>query len=175
MTNNNHTEQEAREKVWEMIKDIRVATLVTQTSNLPGRDSGNLLRARPMVAVERKEGANELWFFTPAASGKVQEIQAHSQVCLSYSEPSDQNYVSISGAADISHDRALIKKFWSEPMRTWFPKGEDDPNLALIRVIPEAAEYWDSPSSTLVYAYGYLKARLTGESPNPGDHAKVAL
>ena len=172
---NQHSEQESREKVWAMIKDIRVATFVTQTASMPGQDGGNLLRARPMVAVERSGDANELWFFTPAGSGKVQEIETHSQVCLSYADPSNENYVSISGTADISHDRALIKKYWSEPMRTWFPKGAEDPSLALIRVVPEAAEYWDSPSSTLVYAYGYLKARLTGETPRPGDHDSLAM
>lgn len=177
MTDNKlHSEQESREKVWEMIKDIRVATLVTQSSyGQANKASGNTLRARPMVAIHRDSFHNELWFFTRAESGKVQEIQANEQVCLSYSEPSDQNYVSISGAAEISHNRDLIKEFWSEPMRTWFPKGAEDPSIALIRVIPESAEYWDAPNSAFVYAYGYLKARLTGQMPNPGDHDNVAM
>ena len=164
---NQPSDAEAREKVWDMIKEVRVATLVTQ--------SPQGLRARPMVAAKRETFQNELWFFTPADSDKVQEIQANEQVCLSYSEPSDQNYVSISGTADISHDRKLIHELWSEPMRTWFPQGPDDSNIALIRVSADAAEYWDAPSSAFVYAYGYVKARLTGKSPNPGEHANVAM
>ena len=167
MTETKHTEQEMREKVWTMIHDVRVCTLVTQT--------GQGLRARPMVAVHRDSYHSELWFFTPADSGKVQEIQANAQVLLSYSEPADQNYVSIAGQADIVRDRALIAELWREPMRTWFPKGIEDPNLALIRVAPDSAEYWDSPSSAFVYAYGYVKARLTGTAPNPGDHGDVAM
>ena len=54
-----------------------------------------------------------------------------------------------------------------------FPGGPEDPKIALIRVECEGAEYWDSPSSTLVHAYGYLKAVTTGEPPHPGANDKV--
>lgn len=173
--NQQHTDQEAREKVWAMIKDVKVATMVTQASHGVGATGGNRLRARPMVAVNRDSFHNDLWFFTRIDSGKVEEIAANEQICLSYAEPNDQNYVSISGAAAIVRDKATIKDLWREPMRTWFPKGTEDPEIALIRVVPEAAEYWDSPNSAFVYAYGYLKARLTGQMPNPGDHASISM
>ena len=65
------------------------------------------------------------------------------------------------------------RNLWSEGLRTWFPKGSDDPRIALIKVDVDMAEYWDSPSSTMVYAYGYLKAITTGERPNPGENASV--
>jgi hypothetical protein len=60
-------------------------------------------------------------------------------------------------------------------MSTWFPQGPDDPEVALLKVSVDQAEYWDSPSSTMVYAYGYVKAKLTGQSPDPGDNAKIAF
>ena len=60
-------------------------------------------------------------------------------------------------------------------MRTWFPKGIDDPEAALLKVAVDGAEYWDAPNSTMVHAYGYLKARLTGESPHPGENEKVSF
>jgi general stress protein 26 len=69
-----------------------------------------------------------------------------------------------------------IKDKWSEPLRTWFPEGKDDPQLALIRVHPERGEFWDSPSSTVMYLYGYAKAALTGASPTElADVRKVDL
>jgi hypothetical protein len=30
---------------------------------------------------------------------------------------------------------------------------------------PEKGEYWDSPNSTMLHLYGYVKAAVTGESP----------
>lgn len=158
---------EAREKVFELIKDVRVAMMVTHTAN-------GALAARPMSAANLKEFSGDLWFFTDLASPKVAEIEANPQVLLSYSEPGDQNYISVVGKAEINRDRAKIEEYWSEMIRVWFPKGKDDPNLGMIRVTVETAEYWDSPASTVVFLYGYAKARLTGEAPkNIGDAAKV--
>ena len=92
---------------------------------------------------------------------------------LAYSDPRRQNYVSVRGTAQVVRDAARQKELWSEPLRVWFPKGAEDPAVALLRVKVEGAEYWDAPSSTLVHAYGYLKAVTTGEPPKPGDNDKV--
>lgn len=156
----------AREKVWELIKDIKIALMVTQS------DKG--MQARPMAAMKRE--GETLWFMTRADSGKVAEIQQQPEVLLAYSEPEKQNYVSIHGVASVEQDRAKIKDLWSEAARVWFPQGPDDPTITLLRVEATAAEYWDSPSSAFVYAYGYLKARLTGEPPkHMGDMAHVKM
>lgn len=160
-------DEEARTKVWDLIKDIKIAQFVTQ-------DDMNRLHSRPMSAVGRE--GNVLWFMTKDDSGKVVEIGKHPQVLLTYSEPDKQNYVSIRGTAFILHDRPKIEELWTEFARVWFPQGPQDPDIVLIRVEAEAAEYWDSPSSSFVYAYGYIKARLTGKPPaNLGDIAHVEL
>ena len=72
-------------------------------------------------------------------------------------------------------DPAAIKAHWREVMRTWFPKGTDDPDVALLKISVQEAEYWDAPSSAMVHAYGYAKAVLTGNAPRPGDHQKVGF
>lgn len=160
-------DNEARVKVWEMIKDIRVSQMVT-------KDKSGRLYARPMVAVQEKFDG-ELWFFTEANSPKIEEIQKDANVLLSYSEPADQNYVSINGTAKIVTDRAKITELWSEYLRTWFPKGKEDPNIALICVTVEQAEYWDAPTSAFLHAYGYVKAVVTGKQPEAGDNRKVSF
>lgn len=154
-------------KLWDMIGSIQFAMLTTT-------DEDGTLRSRPMAAVNR-DFDGELWFFTRASSHKTLEIDRHHQVNLAYSDPDGQNYVSVSGMAELVRDRAKAKELWKEPMRTWFPDGLDDPDLALLRVRADSAEYWDSPSSAMVHAYGYVKARLTGEPPNPGENRKLDL
>jgi general stress protein 26 len=161
------SEAEGREKVYALIKDIMVSMMATF-------DTDGMMHARPMVA-RRHEGDGDLWFFTSRSSHTVSELRADPRVLLTYAEPKDQNYVSISGRGEVVDDRAMAKELWSEHMRTWFPKGVDDPELILIRVDAERAQYWDSPSSTVVYAYGYLKATLTGTPPNPGEEGKVRM
>ena len=81
----------------------------------------------------------------------------------------------MSGLARLNRDRAVIDQHWSELLRTWFPKGKDDPEIALLEVTVQQAEYWDAPSSTMLHAYGYVKAAVTGKSPEPGGHGTVSL
>jgi len=158
---------EARNKVWDLIKDIRVAMFVTQAAD-------GKLSARPMSAVN-KEFSGALWFMTAGDSPKLDEVRASQNVLVAYAEPKDQNYVSVRGKAEIVTDKAKIRELWSEAARVWFPKGPDESDIALIRMDVESAEYWDAPSATMVYAYGYVKARLTGEPPDIGETKKVGF
>jgi general stress protein 26 len=153
-------------KLWEMMKSVRIAMLTTE-------DDGKL-RARPMAA-SQSEFDGTLWFFTHASSHKVDEVEGHRQVGVTYADPKLQNYVSLSGTASLVTDRETVGAHWTEILTTWFPKGKDDPDTALLRVDVTAAEYWDAPSSTFVHAYGYLKAKLTGTAPSPGTNEKVSM
>jgi general stress protein 26 len=154
-----------KHKVWELIKDIKVALMVT-------RGEGGRLHGRPMAAAQ-DSFSGELWFMSRDETPKLGELAQDDHVLLAYSEPKSQNYVSVSGKATTSRDRAKIKELWSEPMRVWFPKGPDDSEITLIKVTVESAEYWDAPSASWVYAFGYVKARLTGESPKGGENKVV--
>lgn len=159
------SDQAARDKVFDLIKDIHVAQMVTI-------DAGGKLRGRPMVGQQEKfEG--ELWFFTSAQSGKIDEIEHHPEVLLSYSDPRSQTYVNVVGEAAVVRTPEKIRELWSEPVRVWFPKGAGDPDIALVRVDVKEAEYWDAPSSAFVHAYGYVKAVTTGKRPNPGETGHV--
>ncbi len=157
---------EMRDKLWSMMKDVGVAMLTTE-------DAGQL-RARPMVAAQ-KGFDGTLWFFTRGSSHKVAEVGKERHVGVTYADAGRQNYVSLSGTAKLVTDKATIEARWAESARVWFPKGKDDPDLALLRVDVDAAEYWDAPNGTMLMAYGYVKAVLTGEGPHPGGNEKVTL
>ena len=161
-----HTDAEIKQKLWSMIEDIGTGMLTTE--------DGGKLRSRPMRPAQT-EFTTDLWFFTRESSHKVDEVKSEHHVGLTFANPSKEDYVSLSGRATIVKDRALITAHWSEPMRAWFPKGIDDPDVALLKVAIDAAEYWDAPNSTMIHAYGYLKARLTGEAAEPGGNEKVSF
>lgn len=163
-----HRAHEGAEKLFDLIKDTRIAMMTTV-------ETDGSLHSRPMYNQEADE-AGDLWFFTRLTSPKTAEIGRDGQVNLAYSDPDSQHYVSVSGRAEIVRDRATIERKWSEPLRTWFPQGADDPQLALIRVHPEKGEYWDSPSGMVMYLYGYAKSAITGQPPTElGDTRKVDL
>lgn len=159
------TDAAAQMKVWEMIKDVEVAMMVTM-------DEEGRFRGRPMRAV-KQEGGDVLWFFTQDHTPKTDEVRSDERVLLAYSDPGSQNYVSLSGTAEVIRDPAKQKELWSEPLRVWFPKGADAPEAALLKVTVDGAEYWDSPSSRLIHAYGYVKAMAIGKPPSAGENKKV--
>ena len=136
-------------------------------------DAAGSAHSRPMAAV-RHEG-DRLWFFTRAESRKVSELRRDPRILLDYADEGGQNYVSLVGRARVSQDAAKAKALWTEMLRTWFPDGPEDDAIALVEVEVDSAEYWDSPSSAMVHAYGYVKARLTGEPPAPGEVAHVRM
>lgn len=156
-------------KVGELIKGIRIAMMTTAMPD-------GTLRSRPM-ATQEAEFDGVLWFFTDKDSAKIHEVEGDSHVNISYVNVDKQHYVSVSGRATVTDDPAKAKELWSAPMRAWFPKGVDDPSLTLLRVDVDQAEYWDSPSSAVVYLIGLAKSTLTGKryTPGPGEHAKVSL
>ena len=80
-----------------------------------------------------------------------------------------------SGTGTLVRDKKMAEELWNPMYKAWFPKGLDDPQLALLRVDVEEAEYWDAPSSTMVHVVGFVKAILTGKQYAPGEHATVTM
>lgn len=159
---------EAVEKLGHLISKIKVAMLTTV-------DEDGTLRSRPMATQHEDEFHGELWFFTHAGSPKVDEVDRQHQVNVAYADPAHQTYVSVSGLATLVRDREKIDELWTPAMKAWFLGGQDDPEVALLRVTVEKAEYWDAPSSTLVHLVGFLKATATGEVYHPGENEKITL
>jgi general stress protein 26 len=150
-----------------LIRGIKVAMLTTISED-------GLLRSRPMVTQE-EEFDGTLWFFTRADAAKVGEVQREEQVNVSYAHPDDQRFVSVSGRATLVRDHQEIQQRWGPLYKPWFPRGPADPQLALLRVDAEKAEYWDAPSGAMVQLLGFARALATGQTYQSGENQKVDL
>ena len=155
------------QKLADLIENIQIAMLTTAGTD--GR-----LYSRPM-ATQQEKFAGKLWFFTQRHSGKVNEIQHDQQINLSYAAPDKNRYVSVAGRAALSADREKMKELWSPVFNAFFPDGLDDPELALLEVEVESAEYWDAPSSAVVKLVGFVKAVATGKTYQPGENRTLNL
>lgn len=165
--NNQSDHNENIRKLGEMIKEIKFAMLTTA-------EPDGTLRSRPM-ATQATEFNGELWFFTAASAPKVDEIEQDHHVNLSYAAPDKNLYVSVSGKARMMRDKQKAEELWNPAYKAWFPKGLDDPDLALLKVSATQAEYWDSSSSAVVHLVGFVKALATGERYHPGENEKIDL
>jgi general stress protein 26 len=164
---NTKTREEAIVKLGQLIEDIDFAMLTTV-------DTDGVLRSRPM-STQQAEFDGTLWFFTSDKTHKIEEIERDNRVNASYAKPEDNVYVSVSGTASIVKDRAKMEELWNPILKAWFPEGLDDPTICLLKVDVEQAEYWDSPSSTLVQIAGFVKALVTGKAADGGENQKINL
>lgn len=136
-------------------------------------DDQDFPRSRPLHTLELDDNGT-VWFFVAAASPKIDEMnRQHGRVAIAYADSGKQDYVSISGFGEIRRDRARMEKLWSPWVKVWFPRGLDDPDLALLAVRIEEAEYWDAPGSAVKRLYGLIKARAGGDTDALGEHGKV--
>ena len=113
-----------------LVRQMKVAMLTTV-------EPDGSLRSRPLHTLEL-DGAGRLWFFTHAAANG-------RQVNLSYADPRDEDFASISGTARVVRDKEKMRALWSSRLARWFPRGLEDPDLALLEVRIDKAEYWDEP------------------------------
>lgn len=156
-------------KLKKLIADIPYAMLATSAED-------GSIHSRPMSS--RQDDFNgELWFFTSRDTGKVTAIRNDQHVNVAFASPKDMSFVSIAGRAEIIEDKRKAEELWNPAYKAWFPEGLNDPNLALIKVSVDSAEYWDAPSSTLVHMVGFAKAIATGEKyqTGPKEHGRVDI
>lgn len=157
--------EEAIEKLRSLIKSIDICMLTTN-------DSG-ALRSRPM-STQDAEFDGDLWFFTDRNTHKVDEIRKDNRVNVSY--VGKTSYVSVSGTATLIRDQKKIDEYWKASHNLWFPKGKDDPDLHLLKVEVDQAEYWEISSGTIVHLLSTLKTLVTGAEPDDsGDSTKITL
>lgn len=156
------------QKVRDLVKDIDFCMLTTI-------DEKGDLHSRPMSSNGDIDSNGDLWFFTAASSHKVSEIEKLPKVNVSFADPANQHYVSITGRAQLVRDRSKIDELWRPEFKMWFPEGKDDPEVALLRISLEKAEYWDSPSSTIGYALSFVSSLVTGKEADYGQNKEFKL
>lgn len=160
--------EQARTHLWDLIKDIRFAMFTTRHGN-------GHLHSRPMTTQNTGIGEDSsLWFFMSRAGEPVADLANDPTVNVTYADPGEDTYVSISGTAEVVEDASRKQELWSKMAVAWFPGGVTDPDLALVQVTMSHANYWDVDHSKVVQLFHMAKAIVTGKRPTElGEHAKI--
>jgi general stress protein 26 len=145
-----------------LIQPMSVAMLTTI-------DAAGVLSSRPMAPLEM-DADGAIWFFTDLRSAKVEQLHA---VNLAFSTEADSVYVSVAGRGEIHVERGHIERLWTPFAKPWFPDGPDSANLALLKMVPATAAYWDGPHSTMVRMFATAASVLVGKPIGPGARDTV--
>ena len=152
-------------KIVELVKRINIGMLTTESQ---GR-----LHSRPMSTNGEVEFDGDLWFFTYGNSHKVDQIQADPQVNVAFADNRNHVYISLTGTARLVRDKAKIRELWRPSLKLYFPKGIDEPDIALLKVSVDQAEYWDGSKSWLAQVVEMTRALATGTMPDLGENKKL--
>ncbi len=147
--------QDQIETLRELIKEVDTAMLTTAT------EEG--LVSRPMRTQE-VEFDGDLWFFTKKETNKYDEILHNQDVNVAYA---GKSYVSVRGRAEIVEDLDKKKELWSKVYEKIMQTSYDDPNVILIKVKVEAAEYWEG--GNFIKSVVFFYKRMTGQSSKTAD------
>ncbi|ALQ29485.1 pyridoxamine 5'-phosphate oxidase family protein [Glutamicibacter soli] len=152
------------EKVVKIIEDIKVGMLTTR--------SGENLLSRPLTAVQVTDDG-DLWFFIATESEIAQEVAKDRNINISFSDKT--SWVSVRGIAEIVRDVGKKEELWNPAVEAFARGGAKSPNVALLHVSSESAEYWENPGGPVSLAASWVKHKLTGEQAHPGDSGVVDL
>jgi len=152
---------EHKRKIWQLIEKMKIGMLTTR--------HGNDLRARPMYLVQ-DDYDGTLWFFTDLDDEKVFELEEDNDVCVSFADPHEHVYVSLTGVGRVIQDPSLIDALWNPFIAEWFPQGKQAANVGLLEIKVTRGEHWDMDTSRMVKAYRSTAGST--ELPVAGEHEK---
>lgn len=164
------TSSSDQKTLWTLIKDIKFGMLTH------GHADG-ALHSHPLTTQNKSDDqGSQLYFFISKKSELAKRCLHSAPVNVSYAHPGDDSYVSVSGNAQVTEDQVKKEALFSPMAKAWFPAGATDPDLALLVVSIQSAEYWDVTDSKMVQLAKMAKAALTGEPPKSlGEHKEVKL
>ena len=159
-----HVDDDVR-RVAGLLEGERFAMLTTV-------DPDGTLMSRPM-ALQEVEFDGDLWFYAERGSRKLRQIAETPQVNVTVM--SGSSWVSLTGHASVVVDEERKKGLWNAGVEAWFPGGPEDPDVVLLRVDADSAQYWDTPGGRIASIFSFAKAKATGRRYEGGESGTVEM
>jgi general stress protein 26 len=156
------------EVLWDLIKDTRFCMLAH-------RHGDGSLHSHPLTTQNKTLAEDGLLYFFVGKSSEVgQRLQQDGNVNLAYANPDKDTWVSVTGTARVTNDMAKKKELFNTMAKAWFPDGPEDPNMELVEVHIDEAEYWNVKENKLLQLLKMGTSAVTGHPPKKmGEHQEV--
>jgi len=159
------TDNLAADKIKSLAEEIKTCMLCTYKEDK--------LQSRPM-SVQKVDELGQLWFLSDTNSSQNAEIILNPTVELFFAAPHDK-FLTLHGTARVMYDQDIIKELYDPIIKVWMPGGEDDPNLSIIKVIPEDGYYWNNKNGKMVAIAKMAAALVTGKTMDDGIEGNLKL
>ena len=85
-------------------------------------------------------------------------------------------FFSIAGKAIVVlENKEKVNELWNPLLKTWFPESKADPNLTLIKIIPDTGYYWDTKGNRVVNLFKMAASVVSGKHLVDGEEGKLAF
>ena len=163
---------EAGARLRELVDGIRFAMVTTV-------DRQGALQSRPMPPQHADEDGT-LWFIAPRRSSLADQLREQPAVLITWGDARSRRYLSMNGVARVLHDPAKAAELWDAAVRSWFPDGPADPDVAVIKVELDSSEYRQPRPAPVAFPQ-FMEAATSGDLPrirwtegSDGLHAPLA-
>ncbi len=157
-------EVELKKLFWEELSDSPFVMLGLQDVE----DS----RTRPMTAqIDVPEGGDKsdggpLYFFASKTEHLITAMGQSHRAVATFAAKGHKLFAHIHGTLALCTDRAVIDRLWNPVIASWYERGKDDPDLALIRFDADSANIWKAETGATLKAAA-MKALFDAD---PGTH-----
>jgi general stress protein 26 len=165
----NLSNKEAIEKLRELVDKTKTCFFDTGHPTA-GQSSG----VRPM-SVQQIDDAGNLWFLSANDSHKNREIEFDHSVKLFFQGSAHDDFMYLTGKAEIINDRNKIEELWEPIMKTWFTEGKDDPRITVIKVTPEEGYYWDTKHGKAIAFLKMMVGAATGKTLDDSIEGRLTM
>lgn len=145
---------DAGARLRELVEGIRFAMVTTV-------DHEGALKSRPMPPQHAEEDGT-LWFIAPRQSSLTDQLRSQPAVLVTWGDVRTRRYLSVNGVATVLHDPAKAAELWDAAVRSWFPDGPADPEVAVIKVELDTSEYRDPLPAPVAFPQ-FMEAATSGE------------
>lgn len=166
MSTDPHDKADVEKRLWKEVESARFGMLGLVHSHQ---------HYQPMTAFAEPE-SGQIWFFTRDDTDLAQAVAADGADAMFVVQAKDGDFQAcIGGRLSRDHDTARIQRWWSPIVAAWYPDGQDDPHLTLLRLDARDAELWISKGGAIRFAWEIAKANLTDRKPDLGDRAHIGI
>lgn len=158
------TDQELEQKFWKELESSPFVMLAFADS----RDS----EVRPMTA---KLNGHRIWFFGSKSDDLVGKVDSPRPATATFTSKGHDLFAVIRGSLVPETDPNVTDRLWDSSAAAWYPKGREDPEIALVRFDTDRAELWNAAGTSLAKAAYH---RITGSDPRAAaeeEKAEVTL
>lgn len=158
--------RDAKKDFYDNLEDVRAGMLGLASD-------GKLVPMSPNFDDDEPEA---IWFITAQGTDLVNGVSDGPQPArFVVAEGSAGLYADIDGMLSLSTDQRKLDDIWSSVADAWFEDGRQDPDVRLLKFAPTKAEAWITSTSGVKFFYEIIKAKLTDETPDTGEHVSLTF